>query len=236
MLFNGISKDYFFIRSKRRPFFAPLNRSFTDIDSQLLSTERGPRLLPVLTHFEFSDFQHFERLKEETAEWLVHEEAKVLTFSDDPDRFYWAVIDSIDYGDELPTAADVTINFICGYKYSLQRSVHIDTDAEETIKGHKPTPWKTRTLFTSDETGYELRFNTPGKSSLREIGKIILNHNFIMGDVLEIDYLKRRVTLNGSDITNTLVILQSNFMELPIGKVQFESSFKTEFFYHERYY
>src|SRR5690606_10226771 len=98
------------------------------------------------------------------------------------------------------------------------------------------TQWRTKTTFSAKQTGYELQFNLPGKTALKDICKIKLNGNFIQGDILEIDYRKRRVTLNQKDITNQLVILQSNFKELDIGNVEFTSNHKTDVFYHERYY
>lgn len=237
MIFNSIQKDYILLRGKRTPFFAHLKRSLTGMDHRLLKTDRGPRIVPVLVHFEYDDFSHFERIKEDMAKWLVHEKPKILEFEDDPDRFYWAVVDgSIEYDNPLPTATDAKINFICGYKYSHERTVTINPTATKLIEGHKSTPWRTKTTFTANQTGYELQFYSPGKTDLREINIIKLNYNFVSGDVLEIDYLKRAVTLNGIDRSNLLVILQSNYMELPIGNVEFSSSVNTNLFYNERYY
>ncbi len=237
LLFNGISKKYLLIKSVQSPFFAPLKRSYEDIDHRLLRTERGPRVLPVTVHMEYDNLSHFERLKEDVAWWLVHDKPKKLEFYNDPDRLYWAVVDSsVEYGDILPTAATATIPFLCGYKYSHERKLTINDKLTSNIDGHKSTPWKTKTTFSEKQTGYELQFNSPGKSDLRDINKIKLNYEFVAGDVLEIDYSKRKVTVNGVDRSNILSILQSNYMELPIGEVQFSVSHKTEFYYNERYY
>src|SRR5699024_6546510 len=105
-----------------------------------------------------------------------------------------------------------------------------------TIAGHKSTAWKTKTVFNSKQTGYELQFKAPGKGALRDINKIVVKGNFISGDMLEIDYSKRKITLNGNDISNQLVIMQSNYKELDIGTVDFSANHKTEIYYHERYY
>src|SRR5699024_170739 len=106
----------------------------------------------------------------------------------------------------------------------------------KTIAGHEPTSWCTKTVFTSNVTGFELQFNASGETALRDINKIVVKGNFISGDTLEVDYSKRKIKLNGKDIVNQLVIIQSNWSELFIGSVEFKASYKTDVFYHERYY
>lgn len=221
MIFNGIEKDYVSVlRDRKRPFFE----------------KDGERVIEVPILIKHNGFSDYQKHKEDVAEWLIHEEPKELIFEDDDDRRYFAKVDDIDEGDEYQTMAMATVIFICHSKYSLERTLTIDTTATESIKGHKSTPWKTKTTFEENQSGYELQFNSPGKSDLRYIGKIKLNYNFQRGDVLEIDYSKRKVTVNGVDRSNILVILQSNYMELPVGEVQLEASHETELFYSERYY
>lgn len=221
MIFNGIVKDYITVmRGRDRPFFA--------VDDE--------REITVPIFIEHIDFSHYERLKEEISAWLKHDEPKPLEFKDDPDRVYFAKVTNIETDQTNRLGSDATIHFLSDSKYSHERTILIDTSTTELIEGHKSTPWKTKTTFTENQTGYELQFNSPGKTDLREINKIKLNYNFIAGDVLEIDYSKRKVTLNGVDRTNTVVILQSNFMELPIGSVEFVANHRTELFYNERYY
>ncbi|MCM3111687.1 distal tail protein Dit [Lederbergia lenta] len=237
MKFNGIQKPYIgVLRGRIRPFFAPLSRS-SKFDSSLIQTDRGHRIVEVPVFIKYDDIPQFRSLTEDIAGWLVHDEPKILEFKDEPDRLYFAVVDdTIRENIARKNGTDVVIKFICGYKYSLERNLPINTTATNNIDGHKSTSWRTKTTFTANQTGYEVKFNAPGKSNLRDICKIKLNFNFQKGDVLQIDYRKRRVTLNGNDITNTVVILQSNFMELPIGQVEFTANHQTEFYYHERYY
>lgn len=221
MIFNGIEKDYVSVlEGRKRPFFEKDNERIVEV--------------PILMkHNGFSDYQ---KRKEDVAEWLIHDEPKELIFNDDDDRRYFAEVDDIVEDDEYQTMAMATVIFICHSKYSLEKDISIDTTATETIGGHKSTPWKTKTTFEENQSGYELQFNSPGKSDLRDTCKIKLNYEFIRGDVLEIDYSKRKITVNGVDRSNILVILQSNYMELPVGEVEFEVSHETELFYSERYY
>lgn len=221
MIFNGIEKDYITVmRGRERPFFA-------------VEDERNIEVPVFIKH---NGFSHYERLKEDIAYWLKHEEPKPLEFRDDPDRVYFARVTDIDTTNTHPMGSDALIHFLSESKYSLERQLNINNELTSNIEGHKATAWKTKTIFAINRTGYEIQFNSPSKTSLRDIGKIKLNYNFSAGDILEIDYSKRLVKLNGKDITNTLVILQSNFMELPIDTVEFKSSDETNFYYHERYY
>lgn len=221
MIFNAIEKDYVTVlRGRSRPFFE-------SADGREVS-------VPILIKHE--SFSHYQKLKEEIACWLKHGEPKTLEFKDDADRVYFAKIIKIDQGEEHPRGSEATLHFECHSKYSHERTIKIDATKTETIKGHKSTPWKTKTTFTEKQTSYELIFNTPGKSDLRDICKIKLNYDFVKGDVLVVDYNKRKITVNGVDRSNILIILESNYMELPIGDVEFEASHETELFYHERYY
>ncbi len=221
MIFNGIEKDYITVlRGRKRPFFS----------------KDGERRIEVPILITHDGFSHYQKLKEEIAEWLIHEEEKELIFNDDDDRRYFAKTEDIEEGDEYLDMSFATIVFICHSKYSDERHLTINNKSSSEISGHKSTPWRTKTVFTEKQTGYVMQFNSPGKTDLRDINKVKLNYDLVAGDILEIDYNKRRVTLNGKDITKTVVILQSNFIELPIGQVEFSANHGTEFYYHERYY
>lgn len=221
MLFNGIEKDYITVmRGRERPFF---------------ESDSG-REISVPVFIKHSSFSHFERLKEEISVWLKHDDEKTLEFKDDPDRVYFATVTDIETTNTHRLGSDALIHFLSDSKYSQERQLTINSTLSSNIKGHKSTPWKTKTVFSTNQTGYELQFNSPGKSYLFDINKIKLNYNFIAGDVLEIDYLKRKVSVNGVDRSNILTIIQSNWMELPIGDVEFSANHRTEFYYHERYY
>src|SRR5699024_4628245 len=222
MIFNGIEKEYVAVlRDRKRPFCEKDNERIVEV--------------PILIkHNGFSDYQ---KLKEDTAEWLIHEKAKELIFKDDDDRRYFAKVDDIVENEDYHTMSFATVTFICHSKYSLEKTISIKpTSRNETIKGHKSTSWKTKTKFTKNQKGYELQFNSPDKTNLSDMCIIKLNDDFIEGDILEIDYSKRKITLNGIDRSNILIMLQSNYTELPIGTVELKANHETELFYSERYY
>lgn len=229
MIFNGLEKEYITVLTELfRPPTPPIE--FNERGTKKKFTDM---ILPV--PIKVSSNEHVEHLKQDIAEWLYHEEPKELIFKQIPNLHYLAEYESMELN-ERGSFGRGTIYFYLkdAHRYSEERI--IEATGTRDIKGHISTTWRTRTEFTSNQTGYELQFNSPGKTKLKDINKIVLNGTFRSGDILEIDYRKRRVTLNGKDISNQLVIIESNYMELPIGSVEFEANHKTEVFYHERYY
>src|SRR5699024_1797527 len=70
-------------------------------------------------------------VKEDLAEWLIHDEPKTLVFKDEPDRVYYAVVDgSLDL-DELVRWGQGVITFLCPdpYKYGQERTLRFPADA-----------------------------------------------------------------------------------------------------------
>ncbi|HLQ97915.1 MAG TPA: distal tail protein Dit [Candidatus Dormibacteraeota bacterium] len=240
MIFNGIEKDFIKVNMELfRPPTPPIEFSTSENPSGG-SIKRRKRFtdmtLPVPVTIR--NDKSIEFLKEEMSDWLYHEEPKPLKFKQIPDRFYLAEYESMELREKYRYAKGV-INFYLAQPYRFSEEKSLDLTGEKqnvSIAGQIKTPWKTKTTFDEKTNSYELQFNSPGKSDLRDINKIKLNYEFVAGDVLEIDYSKRKVTVNGVDRSNILVILQSNYMELPIGEVEFEASHETELFYHERYY
>src|SRR5699024_9026625 len=174
MLFNGIEKDYInVLRGRVRPFFAPLNRE-SRFDSHLIKTERGHRVIEVPVYIKYNNVEEFRAITEDISSWLVHDERKPLILKDEPDRMYFALIDDTMNEDFLYNIGTQSVmKFICGYKYSLEREVQ--ATGTHDIKGHKSTFWRTRTVFEGDSNGYELQFNAPGKTELKDINKIVVN-------------------------------------------------------------
>ncbi|MEN2468015.1 phage tail family protein, partial [Ornithinibacillus sp. JPR2-1] len=64
---------------------------------------------------------------------------------------------------------------------------------------------------------------------------ILLNYNFIAGDMLEIDYVGRKVYLNGNDLRSA-VSMSSHFVELEPGQMEIVASHVCTLIYDERYY
>ncbi|UOE96079.1 phage tail domain-containing protein [Alkalihalobacillus sp. LMS39] len=116
--------------------------------------------------------------------------------------------------------------YIHGDSTSLQLS---NSFHPYTITGNAKTTWKSRTVFNSQTSNYRIENNVGGK--------VILNYPFISGDVLEIDYKKRKVSLNGNSLA-VAILLQSDWQKfiLKPGTVQLKASHPTSLTYIEKFH
>lgn len=136
MIFNGTKKDYLKVsRKKTRPAFAPMERGFVSVTgmpgAHLSRSNRQIRQLDIPVRIEGQSITDLQKVKENLAEWLVHDDPKELTFSDEPDRVYYAVVSgSLDL-DELVRWGQGIITFLCPdpFKYGLEKTLTFNTDA-----------------------------------------------------------------------------------------------------------
>src|SRR5690606_10441158 len=95
--------------------------SYTDVQVRVIT-------VPVLVKAEnISDLQ---KVKEDMADWLVHDEPKELIFKDEPDRIYYALVDDELELDEIFSTGRGEITFICPdpYKYGPEKVYQTDQD------------------------------------------------------------------------------------------------------------
>lgn len=231
---NGERKPYVKILERGRPYWSPRMVEYRNRRVSKVTIE--PKSLPLTLLIDGTSKEDLLNKAEEIALWLNTDDVAPLIFDDQPNRIYWSILDGDVDEEEIVSFSRTSLEFICLDKTSEERTLTIDDELTSDIAGHESTAWRTKTVFTSNQTGYELQFNALGKTELKDINKMKINGEFRSGDVLEIDYSKRKIMLNNDDISNQLVIIESNYMELPVGDVEFEANHKTEFFYHERYY
>lgn len=129
MIFNGIEKDYLIPSTgRRRPAWAPVTRQFVSAPgmtgAHLSYTETQIREITVPITIEAKNIKDLQKVKEDLAEWLIHDEPKELVFKDEPDRIYYAIVDgSLDL-DEIVRYGRGEITFICPdpYKYGPEKT------------------------------------------------------------------------------------------------------------------
>ncbi|QIW21334.1 distal tail protein Dit [Bacillus thuringiensis] len=122
--FNGIRKDYIFIRMGfNRPAFAPIERDIMKVTGlaggHLVRTNTEVRTLEVPVILKADDQADLQKRKEDLAEWLIHDDPKELIFDDETDRTYMAVIDDEADLDELVFRGRGKITFVCSMPYKL---------------------------------------------------------------------------------------------------------------------
>ncbi|WP_167578539.1 distal tail protein Dit [Jeotgalibacillus proteolyticus] len=229
--FNRERKPIFLVKGRRKAPFSPISRNIRKYKKghRLVSTET--ELLEILQPFAFEASNDDDELAfmDELSEWLVTEEICPLQFDDEPGRTYHAVVqNTIDDFEKIGSYRVGTIQFLSFYSTGESHSLALGTSFNPfTIKGKKKTPWTSRTTFTVPQSSFTLENNLGGK--------VVLKYNFVGGDVLEIDYDKRKVMLNGNALQVALQI-QSVWFDLKPGQLQLKASHATTLSYMERFY
>src|SRR5699024_6055992 len=198
----------------------------------------GGGILPIPVVFTRRDKEEFSwfDIKRELTSMLYLDEPSYFSFTHDGDYFYEGFVISIDLQDTYDYVSIGVINILLVDELRVSSPKVISNTGVVNIKGHESTYWEVSTEFTSAATNFTISFGEEGVSDLRKINKVSVRFNFSVGDILVIDYLKRKITVNGVDISNSLVIIDSNYMDLPIGNVEISASNAFNLFYRERYY
>lgn len=135
MIFNDIKKNYLKVsREKKRPAWAPIDREFVNVPgfpgAYLSNSQHQMRVIQVPVYVKSDGFSDLQKVKEDLAEWLIHDEAKELIFRDENDRIYLAVVSGGLDLDELFRVGKGTITFICHdpYKYGPEKTLPFPAD------------------------------------------------------------------------------------------------------------
>lgn len=141
-VFDGQEKDYIEIDySEARTSFAERSHDLINVPGRpgaiLSQSNTGVRTLyvPIIVHYR--DFQELQKIKEDMATWLIHDNPKELKFFDEMDRAYFAVVDDVLNLDELLRVGKGVITFICPdpYKYGSQKKVLFQSSGVFDVDG-----------------------------------------------------------------------------------------------------
>lgn len=146
-------------------------------------------------------------------EWLYVDQPQVLTFDDETDRQYLAIVDSASLTEVLKVG-EGTLKFICPNPFAeakVQSTKALTSNANTTVTvGGTAETYGTLTVtFTGATTNFRVRHNGTG-------ARVQVTSPFKAGDVLVIDFSRGYVTINGSNAMPT-VSLDSDFFALAKG-------------------
>ncbi|MFE0506767.1 distal tail protein Dit [Peribacillus butanolivorans] len=216
--FNGISKPYLTaLKGSNRQPWAPIEWTYQDVPKRpgALPVKKNTRVrpLPIPVFLKAKSIEDLQKVKEDLAEWLIHDEPKPLIFDDEPDRIYYAVMDGSFDPDEILKWGQGVIPFTCPdpYKYGTEKKVNVTSSVtnEGTALANP--------IFTVNFTAKASEF----KILHVESGKFIrVIYGFVAGDVLVIDFTKRKVTIN-NNLKMTALDFRSNWFSLQKGVNQF---------------
>lgn len=142
LIFNDIEKPYLTVlRGRKRPAWAPIQRDFITVTNypgaHLSNSQTQIRQIDVPVFLQADSFGDLQKVKEDLAGWLIHDEAKTLKFKDEPNRTYYAVVDGGLDLDELVRWGDGVITFLCPdpYKYGPEETYILHDISELENKG-----------------------------------------------------------------------------------------------------
>lgn len=212
--FDGISKPYLTVLkdSNRQPW-APIEWTYQDVPKRPgalpVKKNTGVRALPLPVFLKGKSIEDLQKVKEDLAEWLIHDEPKPLIFDDEPDRIYYAVVDGSFDPDEILKWGQGVIPFICPdpYKYGEGESLILGDFPIRNVGTLKTNPVFS-IKFMSNTTNYTVSIN---EKTLKVIW------DFKQNDLLIIDTNKRKIIINNL-VKMTALDLNSKWPEFIRGQ------------------
>ena len=142
---------------------------------------------------------------------LLHsDEPKILKFTDEPDYYFKAIIDSVDDIEETSNSVVSTFTFLCidPYKYKeVDKDAGVSSVTITKIPNNRNgfTPELIKVIVNSVSDKVIIKNQTTAK-------KIIINNSFAVGDVLEIDLNKDYpLKLNATVRSELIDFVESDF-------------------------
>ncbi|MCM3169023.1 distal tail protein Dit [Peribacillus frigoritolerans] len=212
--FDGISKPYLTVLkdSNRQPW-APIEWTYQDVHKRPgalpVKKNTGVRALPLPVFLKGKSIEDLQKVKEDLAEWLIHDEPRPLIFDDEPDRIYYAVVDGSFDPDEILKWGQGVIPFICPdpYKYGEEESLILGDFPIRNVGTLKTNPVFS-IKFMSNTTNYTVSIN---EKTLKVIW------DFKQNDLLIIDTNKRKIIINNL-VKMTALDLSSKWPEFIKGQ------------------
>ncbi|MBD7937131.1 phage tail family protein [Cytobacillus sp. Sa5YUA1] len=234
MTFNGIRMpEIILLEGRSKPPFAQRKHEFRkqDYGYRLKKTTTEPLPISQPIGFVVDDDYNALELRDELTNWLITDEPAPLQFDDEPGRTYYALIEnSIDDFSRFAYLRQGTLQFTCPDPYAHGDTKKLDVEILEKtflIGGQTITPWTVNVTFLEGTNRFELI----GSNGLY----LLLNYTFVAGDRLQIDYVGRKVFLNGNDLRSA-VSMSSNYVLLKPGEITLKASHDCDLIYDERYY
>jgi len=148
----------------------------------------------------------------DTAEWLQKNEYKILSFSDQPDRYYRAIlVEPVDM-EQIVSIGQFTLHFVAEpLAYAAEETVDFVNDI--VIVNNRGT-FESRPSFSATFMGAaaEWKVTSPDGNYIRVV------HSFLTGDTLEVNTAAGAVHINGNRALDKLDWQNSRFFSLRVGE------------------
>lgn len=172
--------------------------------------KRGIRIIEADIRL-LGDLSTRRQTAREIGAWLDDDTAQALSFDDEPDKTYYAILNgNLDFDESSRILGEFTLSFICAdpYAYGLHHDV-TPVSGGTVPNGGTADALPVFTL-TSHAAQNSLTVTANGKT-------IKISRSLVANDVVVIDCKAHSVKLNGADAMSILTI-DSRFITLPAGQ------------------
>lgn len=235
-MFNGEMKNYIAIDySEARPFFASRDLKLSEVPGSagniLTGIKTSSRRIEVPVLIYYKSFDELQRIKEDMADWLLHERPKELKFFDEPNRVYRAILDGGFSLDERLRVGKGILSFLCPdpYKYGDTKSSAFSGQKTLNNRGTVSALPILNIYFTAPRTNLQIINNGKPFRLIRE---------FVAGDRVVIDCEKGLVQLNGVDamsIRDWRTPFKRLTLQPALNEILSDSGVEVESVFTERY-
>jgi len=233
--FNGITMpELQILKEESRPMIPPIrtqtfgiaNRHGAYLGRQVLE----PRVIRIPVGISHSGFARLQWIKEEMARnFFTNGNAATLTFSDEPNRMYQAVLTAgFQSANESPNFTKGFLEFTCFDPFKYGREVVRGSESYVSNNGSAVALPTVTVRFTRNQEGFDMSHNQTGK-------KFRVNWSFRSGDVLVIDSNTRRITIN-ERLQMGAFDFTSDWPELVPKDNGFTANHMAEITFRERWY
>ncbi|MEH7116913.1 distal tail protein Dit [Neobacillus vireti] len=241
--FKGNNSDTFLKVLKVRQSVLPSSKiSMVEVAGRsgayFVKKEHGVRTIEIEVAIIGASQTDLRNKVRQIADWLDSEQPEALTFSDEPDKIYYAILDRETDLEEIVSLGTGTLKFTCPDPFayatnettlSLVAGGTTEIDLAGTARVY---PVVTATVNTATNLFRISRGDAFGNDD-----KLEVSFSFAVGDQLEVDFMKGTVKINGTLQMQTLT-LDSDFYYLePKGKnfVWTSGEFTSQMKFSERF-
>lgn len=204
------------MRSKNRQLLPGPNDRYVQVPGRqgaiLYPRELNDRHIDLDCAFVEKNLPDLRARAREIAAWLHTTSQAILSFDDEPEKYYWGkLLLSVDFAN-LATMGEFRITFVCE---PLAYGAEVTADfVNDTVTVNDTGTFESPPVFTATFTAAaaEWKVTGPGDNYIRVV------HDFQIGDTLEVNAATGAILINGTRAMDKLDWANSRWFPLRVGE------------------
>jgi predicted phage tail component-like protein len=204
------------MRSKNRQLLPEPNDRYVQVPGRqgsiLFPRELADRKIEIDCAFVEKSLPDLRTRAREIAAWLHTTDRAILSFDDEPDKYYRGkLLTAVDF-EHLAALGEFSLVFTCEpLAYGAEQTADFINDA---VTANNQSTFESQPVFkvTFTGTAAEWGVNGPGDAYIRVV------HDFQIDDTLEVNTTTGAILINGTRATDKLDWQNSRFFNLRVGE------------------